>query len=80
VLPIFGIFKIIYNTMSKNTPNAFENHFEQFITNELKSGHYDGENEVIRKALISGEKSGCLEDFSPEEHLKLIHSKHLRKD
>lgn len=66
--------------MSKNTPNDLENHFEQFFANELTPGSSEAVIEVIRKALIVGEESGWVEDFSPEEQLKLIHSKYLRKD
>jgi antitoxin ParD1/3/4 len=65
--------------MSKNTPNDLENHVEHFITNELKSGRSGAVIEVILKELIVGEESGWVEDFIPEEHLKSIHSKHLRK-
>ncbi len=66
--------------MSKNTPNDLENHFEQFFANELTPGSSEAVIEVIRKALIVGEESGWVDDFSPEEQLKLIHLKYLRKD
>jgi metal-responsive CopG/Arc/MetJ family transcriptional regulator len=66
--------------MSKNTPNDLENQSEQFIANELKPGRSEAIIEVIRKALIVGEESGWVEDFSPEEQLKLIHSTYQRKD
>lgn len=29
----------------------------------------------LRNALIAGEQSGFVEDFDPEEHLKLLHKK-----
>ncbi|MEY3844395.1 MAG: hypothetical protein RL293_817 [Bacteroidota bacterium] len=37
--------------MSKNTSISLGNHFEQFITNEIKSGRYGSVSEVIRNAL-----------------------------
>ena len=33
----------------------------------------------VRNALIAGEQSGRVEDFKPEEHLKMLHQKHLNK-
>lgn len=33
----------------------------------------------LRSALITGEQSGFVEDFDPEEHLKMLHKKHLKK-
>jgi len=30
----------------------------------------------VRSALIAGEQSGLVEDFDPEEHLKMLHKKH----
>ena len=30
----------------------------------------------LRNALIAGEQSGFVEDFVPEEHLKMLHKKH----
>ena len=51
--------------MSKNTPNDLENHFEQFFANELTPGRSEAVIEVIRNALIVGEESGWVEDFSP---------------
>lgn len=79
--------------MSKNTSISLGNHFEQFITNEIKSGRYGSVSEVIRNALrlleseekklseirnalIVGEESGWIEDFSPEEQLKSLHNRH----
>ena len=60
--------------------NKRENHFEPFFANELTPVGSEAVIEVIRKELIVGEESGWVEDFSPEEQLKLIHSKYLRKD
>ena len=33
----------------------------------------------IRNALIVGEESGWVEDFNPEEHLKLLQKKYAKK-
>ncbi|MCB0479549.1 MAG: type II toxin-antitoxin system ParD family antitoxin [Crocinitomicaceae bacterium] len=33
----------------------------------------------LRNALIAGEQSGWVEDFDPEEHLKMLHKKNLNK-
>jgi hypothetical protein len=30
----------------------------------------------LRNALITGEQSGFVEGFDPEEHLKMLHKKH----
>jgi antitoxin ParD1/3/4 len=32
----------------------------------------------LRNALIAGEQSGWVEDFDPDEHLKMLHQKHLK--
>ena len=37
--------------MGKNTSISLGNHFEQFINNEIESGHYGSVSEVIRTAL-----------------------------
>lgn len=30
----------------------------------------------VRNALIAGEQSGFVEDFDPDEHLRMLHRKH----
>ena len=37
--------------MGKNTSISLENHFEDFIREEVKSGRYGSVSEVIRTAL-----------------------------
>jgi antitoxin ParD1/3/4 len=37
--------------MGKNTSISLGNHFEEFITGEVKSGRYSSVSEVIRSAL-----------------------------
>ncbi len=37
--------------MGKNTSISLGNHFEEFITGEVKSGRYNSVSEVIRSAL-----------------------------
>lgn len=33
----------------------------------------------LRNVLIAGEQSGWAEDFDPNEHLKMLHKKHIQK-
>jgi antitoxin ParD1/3/4 len=33
----------------------------------------------LRNALIAAEQSGWAEDFDPNEHLKMLHKKHIQK-
>lgn len=33
----------------------------------------------LRDALITGEQSGFVEDFDSQEHLKMLHKKHVKK-
>ena len=50
-LPGFGVFVLDTFKMRKNTSIPLGKHFEEFISEEVKSGRYSAVSEVIRSAL-----------------------------
>ena len=54
--------------MGKNTSISIGNHFEDFISNKVKSGRYSSVSEVIRSALRLLER----EDKKEEELIKAL--------
>ncbi|MGX5857506.1 type II toxin-antitoxin system ParD family antitoxin [Dyadobacter jiangsuensis] len=69
--------------MAAKTFISLDQHFENFIQKQLKTGRYASASEVIqaglrllekedkltvlRHALVEGEQSGWVHDFDPEE-------------
>ena len=77
--------------MSKNTSITLGSYFDQFIQGILREGRYKNASEVVRAglrlleeeqkiialrhAIDEGVNSGLVEDFDPEEHLKMLKAK-----
>jgi antitoxin ParD1/3/4 len=80
-------------SMGKNTSLYIGDHFQQFMTKEIRSGRYKSVSEIVRaglrlleteeqklealrNALVEGENSGIIENFTPKKHLKELHKKY----
>ncbi len=77
--------------MSKNTSITLGSYFDEFIQGKLREGRYKNASEVVRAglrlleeeqkiialrhAIDEGVNSGLVEDFDPEEHLKMLKAK-----
>ena len=55
--------------MNKNIPIILGYYFDNFISQQIKTGKYDSASEV------KGEKSGFLENFDRKKILKILHQK-----
>lgn len=81
--------------MAKNTSVLIGDHFETFIGEQVETGRFASASEVVRaalrmfeeeekkkdrllEALEEGERSGFI-DFDPEEKLKELHEKYVKK-
>ncbi len=80
--------------MSKHTSVRLDEHFQTFIAAQLREGRYRSANEVVRAglallehqvklealraALIEGEQSGFIEDFTSTPSLRKSFSAKVR--
>lgn len=51
LIPIIGIFDLNFRQMAKNTSILLGDYFDNFISNQIKSGKFSTASEVVRAAL-----------------------------
>jgi antitoxin ParD1/3/4 len=78
--------------MAKNTSFTLNDHYLEFVENQVQSGRYASASEVIRDALRvlqdkvklqqlrelirEGDESDIIEDFDPDQFLKNMREKY----